>query len=564
MTVSRLADRVADALPVSPSGSGDLDRALAFLGAECDADAVAAVATVLATTGVVAGAVAGLVVRSVVPVAVGTLVGSGVGYAAVAVPRWLATARRSRALGSVPDLVGFAVLRLRVEPTLEAAASFAATHGRGPLAESLDASVRRARGSPDAGLAAFADRWAEWSPSLRRAVSLLDAAVSSAPADRERLLDRAFAAVLDGTRDRTARYAESIRGPVSALYAFGVVLPLSLVAALPAVRSAGVPLSLTAVAAVFDGLLPLVLLVASAWLLARRPTAFPPAPVPRDHPDVPDRSVHAVAAAVGAAALAWFAPAALVPRWSRPILLSAAPGAALVVWFHPIVVVRNRVRDVEAGLGDALAYVGGRLSRGNSLEAALDAAGRDLTGPAGSIFATSARTGARLGVDARAALLGESGALADVPSPRTRAAAAVLAAAAAEGAHGGHVVVELADHLDALHRVEQEARRNLGTVVATLRSTACCFAPLVGGATVALAGRIGSAGVERIPDTLPTGPLGLAVGGYVVVTAVLLAALATSLDRGFDRASVGYHVGVALCSAPPVFVAAAGAAGHLL
>jgi hypothetical protein len=51
--------------------------------------------------------------------------------------------------------------------------------------------------------------------------------------------------------------------------------------------------------------------------------------------------------------------------------------------------------------------------------------------------------------------------------------------------------------VDALGRVEAEARRDLGRVTATLGNTAAFFGPLVGGATVALAGVPGCASIAR-------------------------------------------------------------------
>jgi hypothetical protein len=104
----------------------------------------------------------------------------------------------------------------------------------------------------------------------------------------------------------------------------------------------------------------------------------------------------------------------------------------------------------------------------------------------------------------------------------------------------------MADHVDDLQRVEREARRELASVTGTLRNTAAIFGPLVGGATVALADGMATG---TLGEPLPTAALGLAVGGYVLLLATILTALATGLERGFDRALVGYRLGLALLSA---------------
>ncbi|MFB6120692.1 MAG: type II secretion system protein [Halobacteriaceae archaeon] len=544
--------------PVEPSLDGEFERAVAFADIDANAETVANAALgAVSVALVLAGMIALSPLRGGVLVAGATMaVGATIAVALYECPGWVATARRSRAAGDVPELIGLAALRARVAPTPEEAAAFAGEHAGEPLAASLREHVRRAQGTPRAGWEGFATAWGDWDPSLRRAVSLLTAAVDADAGDRERLLDRSLDVVLTGTRERMSAFAASIRGPTSAIYAFGVVLPLALVATLPAARAAGLPISMTVVVAMFDVALPCLLLGAAAWLVARRPAAFPPAPVPRSHPDVPDRRAVAVTCALLGGVLAWVGVGRIAPAWTRLVATpGVALGAALVCWYDPVRRVRERVSAVETGLADALSFVGQRLQHGESLERAVAAAGDDLSGPVADVFADAARTQTHLRVGVRASFLGEQGALADVPSPRARASAALLALAAREGGDGGRILVEMAEYVDDLTAVERDARRNLASVTGTLRSTAYCFAPLIGGVTVALAGRLGRTGasLDRASAPLPTDALGLAVGVYVVALAALLVSLAAVLDRGFDRALVGFHVGVAVAVASVLY-----------
>jgi hypothetical protein len=556
--------RLADLPPVEVGADPALDDSLAAVGSDLGSRDVRAAALAVGCAGVVP---ASLAVSLLGPLGVGVATLSlGLfalaGYAVLSLPTLLATARRARALGGAPEVVGLAVLRARVAPTPEGTATFAAEHGRGPLAASLREHVRRARGAPGAGWESFVDSWSG-DRGLARAVSLLRAGVDAPDAERGRLLDRAFGAALDGARERSASFAADARGPVGAVYAFGVVLPLALVAALPAAQGAGLPVSTAALAVVYDLLLPAGLLAACAWVLARRPAAFPPEPVPASHPDVPDRKLRTVAAALGAGALAALASLALLPAWTLATAPGVAAGAALVAWFRPVYAVRTDVTELEAGLPDALSLVGRRLGRGEPPETALAAAER-ANGPAGEAFAAAAGVQRRLRTGVREAFLGEYGALADVPSPRAHAAAELLALAAREGPHGGHVLVELADHIDDLRGVEDETRRELAGLVSTLRNTACCFAPLVGGVTVALAGRLAAEATGRFLEPIAVEPLGAVVGVYVLLLAALLAGFAAALERGLDRARIGYHVGIALLAAGTIYPVAAGGAGLLL
>ena len=171
-----------------------------------------------------------------------------------------------------------------------------------------------------------------------------------------------------------------------------------------------------------------------------------------------------------------------------------------------------------------------------------------------------ARRQSQLRIGVEAAFDGEYGALETVPSERARGAARLLGAATREGPPAGRALVETADHLDDLRRVEREARRDLAQVTSTLGNTAAFFGPLVGGATVALADSVGTTGALEgsAPETAALGP---AIGVYVLLLAVVLTALSTGLSRGLDRATVGYRTGAALLAATVTYLVAFRATG---
>jgi Flp pilus assembly protein TadB len=487
------------------------------------------------------------------------LVAVGAGYGAVAVVRGAAVAaanaRRSRTLGSAPELVSRAVLQTRVAPTAEGAAAFAAeTEGR--LGDRLDEQVRRARGTPRSGLGRFAAAWRDSFPALHRALTLVDAAAGAPAEERDRALDRAMTAILDGTRDRAADAADAVRGPATAVYAFGVLLPLALVGILPAAGAAGVEATLPAVVGIYDLLLPATLLAASGWLLANRPVAFPPAAVDRDHPAVPDRRWPALAGGATVAVTAWLVAGLALTAWAPPIAaLGCGAGVALVALYRPVVVVRERADELDEALPDALYLVGRRVADGVAVERAVADAADELDGVAGEVFGAAARRQSQLRIGVEAAFDGEYGALETVPSQRARGAARLLGAATREGPPAGRALVETADHLDDLRRVEREARRDLAQVTSTLGNTAAFFGPLIGGATVALADSVGTTGTLEgsAPETAALGP---AIGVYVLLLAVVLTALSTGLSRGLDRATVGYRTGAALLAATLTYLVA--------
>ncbi|WP_224269889.1 type II secretion system protein [Haloprofundus salinisoli] len=505
-------------------------------------------------------------------------------------PVLLARTRRAGALGDAAGVVNRVVLRLRLDPTAERAAVFAARTGRGPLAASLAAHVRRARGTPDSGLAAFGDEWADRLPALGRATTLLLASAAATPGERERGLERALDTVLDGTRDRLARFADDVRAPLSGLYAFGVLLPLALVGVLPAASSAGVPVDTPALVVVYDVVLPLGLFCAVVWLVSRRPVAFSPPRVDLDHPDasVAPREYLAVVAVV----LAGIAVSGTaIGLWSAPLVaVGGLIGGSLVVRYQPARRVHAHVRRVESGLDDALYLVGRHVVEGVAVERALDRVADELDGATGEMLADAVTTQRALRVDVRAAFLGEDGALATIPSPRARSAAELLALAATEGEPAGAALVATAEQLNRLRRLEREARRELSELTETLQNTGALFGPLVGGATVALVERLAGVSSSTATSAFGTGAMdaattaaesapaagsslagppetatfGLTVGTYVLLSAVLLTALATAIEHGLDRVLLGYRIGLALLAATTTYLAAFVAASLLV
>ncbi|WP_436346635.1 secretion system protein [Natronorubrum sp. FCH18a] len=474
------------------------------------------------------------------------------------VPHLQAAFRRTEALGDTPNLVGRAVLRMQVQPALESAVRFAAETGRGPLSTSLDGHIDRSMGTADTGLLSFAEEWAEWFPALRRSSHLLATAQDAPEGERARTLDRALSAVLTGTRNQMADFTATIRAPTTALFAFGIMIPLALIALVPAVPMVGFSVNIWIFVLLYNVVLPAVLVAASVWLLVRRPVAFPPPKVSHDHPDVPDRlwmrGLWGVLAGVsGYAITATFGPAHLAPI----IGIGLGLGAGLLAIFGPILEVRNYVRDVEEHLTDALYIVGRQVAEGESVESAIELAAERVPAETGAVFEHASGVQRRLHAGVEAAFLGEYGALRDVPSPRARGTAALLAIAADEGKPAGRAIVSMADHLEELDEVEAKTKRSLEQVTGTLDNTAAYFGPLVAGATVAMAAMMSSEDMVGTADldaaAFPAESLAIVVGVYLITLCFILVPLSIALRYGMDRALFGYHIGRALVASMALY-----------
>jgi hypothetical protein len=567
-------DRLAGWWPARVDPDPETERALAYLDAGVDAgtldEAARAAGVIVAAVAVVAGTALGRLAGSrsgVVLAAAGTAVGVAVPLAASRVPVFLSALARARALGAAASLVSRAALRLRIDPTVERAAAFAARTGCGALARSLDAHVDRAAGTPRSGMSAFATEWRDRFPALERAVTRLETAASAPATERDEHLDRAVEAALDGVQEELAAFTGDVRGAVTGLYAFGVLLPLALVGVLPAARATGVRLPLPVVVALYDVVLPTVVVAVGAWILARRPVAFPPPRIGPDHPDTPDGHLRALGVGVAAAAVGGYAAARLVASWAGPVAaVGIGIGAALVADTRPAKRVHERVRAVEANLDDACYLVGRRVAAGEAVETALADAADRMDGATGEVLAEAAGRQRRLGTTVGEAFGGDGGALAALPSRRAREAVTLFSLAATEGRPAGEALVATAEHVEALGRIERDARRELAEMTDTLSNTAAVFGPVVGGATVALSARVANTGQTAGfgAPPLPTPELGVAVGAYVLWLAAALTILSTGLTHGLDRTLVGYRVGVAACLATVCYLVAFVGAGLFL
>ncbi|MDZ7747418.1 MAG: type II secretion system protein [Halobacteriales archaeon] len=481
--------------------------------------------------------------------------------ATVRIPALLAAVVRRRAFGGAPWLICRAAMRLRVTPTLEAAAAVAATKSTTPLDRAVAVSVRRGRVTGTAGFDDFLDRWGEF-PPLRRGIRLLTAASRTGDDDRPAAIDRALDAVLDGVRETAADDAAGLRGPVTAVYAFGVLLPLAFVAALPAAGVAGLPISLSIVVLIYDIVLPVGLLAAGLWLTTKRPVTFPPTRIRATHPEVPDTPWRALTAGGAVACCAVVAAPVVLPAWAPSLAsIGLGFGTVLVVHYRPYRQLRAETDEIDAGLPDLLYGVGRRVRDGDPVEQAVDATADTLESPASTVFTRANRRGVTLGVGIERALCGEQSQLATVPSRRVDDVARLFVAAARVGRPAGPSLVAAGEHLGALARVEEETRRSIRHATGTMGNTAALFGPLVGGVTVALAGRVGGSALGK---AIPQSGLALAVGVYVLLLAVLLTALATGLERGFERSVVGYRVGLALLAATATYLTAVVAGGLLV
>jgi len=499
-------------------------------------------------------------------------------------PRRRAAYMKVHSLGDVPEVISYIVMAMKLNPNIELALKFAATNSKRQLAKDVkklmwDLQVR-AYDSMDMALGAFADEWGAYSEHFKRAIFL----IKSATAEREEAmrtitLNRALEVVLQGTKGLMQSFSGELHSPTLILYSIFVMVPLSLVAMLPAAAIVGLRVNALELALLYDALFPLVTLVYAHSILLKRPAAFAP-------PDIPEsRRVSkwvwaslAGAAGMGVSSLYFFSPGLPV---AGSIFFAWGLTAAISVYclgvYAPYKRTRDEIKKMEEEFADSLFILGRRISEGKSPEDGFAYAAAITSGTGvGRAYARAAYNIRCLRTTLWDAVLSpEFGAFSDVYSDRIRATIGMLVESSGKsGVVAGDSVVRLADHLNELQSIEGEIKKMLYTMTSMLRTTCTVFAPFIGGITLALSQSISEVVAHTltnlsdmpesarqyfpmVPDfsapLVSSDQFVLIIGLYVIMLVIILLRFVGGIEHGDDRYEFMYSVGTVLPVAMAVF-----------
>lgn len=541
-------------------------RALATLAA-----LVGTVPTMLAAASIPFGGVPVLVLPAL-------LVLPLLGYVAVlGHPDALARRIRRASLGETPEAINYLAMSLAVRPSLERAVAFAADHSEAAFGRRLrrvlwDVHLRTRTTVEDAFLA-LADEWGAWNEELKRAVYVIVHAVREGSRDSmPRALDRARAIAYDGARRRLQDYAGRLRGPSTALFALGVLLPLIVGSMLPLLSLGGMaPGALEFANPPPGDPLPWILLLDVAFpsitfLFAHLVSSSRPGLAVGTSGRRRSRRPFVILTLASLAALGPLAlPSALAPVLAVGGILGIV-SLVLALITRDAHRERTRTQDLEGEFPDALFQLGSRLGEGRGLEDAFLAVADGLRGTvAGELFGRIARSLRIGGGTVEEALFGARGALREVRSRMVRANLKMVVEIAAKDPRiAGRATLEMSDHLRDLQGVERDLQSEIRPTVDAMRATATFFAPVVLGVTGALYALLSEAfgGIASLPMPPPLFHVTLAV--YLALATAAILHFATRIETGGDLAAFGHSLARALPVGYATFVATLALAGVAL
>ncbi|HUL61961.1 MAG TPA: hypothetical protein VLT35_02770 [Methanocella sp.] len=502
-------------------------------------------------------------------------------------PKRHAAYLRVHSLGDVPEVVSYIVMAMKLNPNMERAMAFAVKNSKRQLARDIwklmwDLQIR-AYDSLDEALAAFADRCGAYGEHFKRAMFVVKSSTGERDeAMRTIALNRALDIVLNGTRSIMAGFMATLHAPTLILYSIFVMVPLALVAMLPAAAIVGFRANAVQLFLLYDLLFPLVTLLYAHSILMRRPAAFAPPDVREARPLLSGWAWAAVAVAAGAciAASGQVLPDGALPFPPTDFIVWGMAAAIAIYCYGtclPGKRARDEIRAMEAEFADSLFVLGRRMSEGRPPEEGFAYTARMVSGTAiGKAYARAAYNITCLRSTLRDAVLDPGfGAFADVCSDRIRATVSMLVETSAmSGEVAGGSIIRIADHLKELQEVEEEIKKMLFTMTSMLKMTCTVFAPFIAGVTLALSGTVAgivartSAEMQGLPEaarpyfpmvpqftapSVSTADFTLIVGVYLILLVIILLRFVDGIEHGDDVQEFMYSVGRTLPVAVAVF-----------
>ena len=531
-------------------------------------------------------------------------------------PKTYAKYQKIHSLGDIPEILSYLVMYLKLVPNLENSTKFAAAESKTTLATDLrkmlwDMEIRVHHGIDDA-LTTFATRWGKWSEYFKRALHLVRSSIQEKDeASRTVTLNRALDVALDGTREMMNKFANGLHQPTMVIYSIGIMIPLSLVAMLPAAGLVGMKVTIFQVFILYDLILPMFIFFYTRKILLSRPATFNPPNIPADHPElihINKRRRLTIALILGTLVsmpgVFFLLIPAFFPNGSPnqfinfivdanglnsyfPVTLFMIWGVAVSVTsytlsvYRPYKRIRDDIKQIETEFSDALYILGKRISEEKSPEESFMYAANTMEGSKiAEVFSKTGYNLTAMHTNLRDAMFSqEYGSLKYVYSDRVKAIMRLFVEGIQKSQKAVSIsIIRIADHLKELQGVEKKIKETLFSLTSTLRSTVAVFAPLIGGVTLAitklitkilggLAGKMPSTASSGIGSGIPIGNIAesftlenirpeffvLVIGIYIIQLVFLLVKFTNGIDEGDDKATYMYSLGKVMPTAIIVF-----------
>ena len=519
-------------------------------------------------------------------------------------PKTYAKYLKIHSLGDIPEVLSYLVMYLKLIPNLENSVKFAASESTTILAGDLrklvwDLEIRVHHGIDDA-ITHFATQWGQWSEYFKRSLHLLRSSIQERDeASRIITLDRALDVSLEGTKETMNQFVNRLHQPTVMLYSLGIMIPLSLVAMLPAAGLVGMHITIFQVFFIYDILLPLFVFLYTRKILLSRPATFNPPCIPTSHPALCNinkrrRFCFAVLAGflVSIPGVFFILLPIIFPRGSSDHFLhffidshginSFLPVTLFFIWgigttvslyclsvYRPHKKIRDSIKQMEHEFSDALFILGKRISEEKSPEESFLYTAKTMEGSQiAEVFRQTSYNLTAMHINFHDALFSdEFGSLQNVHSDRIKAILRLFVEGTQKSQQAVSAsLIRIADHLKQLQEVEHKIKDMLYELTSTIQTTVTLFAPLIAGVTLSITTLISTIlsslnnhlSIDSITERSPSFSgisnaftienirpeyFVFVIGIYLIQLVILLTRFTNGINEGDDKATYMYTLG---------------------
>ncbi len=529
-------------------------------------------------------------------------------------PTSFAKIMKIHSLGDIPEILSYLVMYIKLVPNLENSVKFSASESNTNLAKDFrkmlwDMEIRIYHGIDDA-LTSFANEWGIYSEYFKRSLHLIRSSIQEKDkASRMITLNRALDVSLDGTQDLMNKFANKLHQPAMVIYSIGIMIPLALVAMLPATGLVGLKINIIQIFFLYDIILPTFIFIYTRKILLSRPATFNPPDISDDNPKIKNinkKRIFLVSLIFGIIIALPGIIFTLIPMFFKNLesnqiinfitkengLNNYFPVTLFIIWgftvflsiytitvYRPYKKVRDNIKQVEREFSDALYILGKRISEEKSPEESFMYTAYTMKGSSISeIFSKTGYNLTALHTNLKDAMFDkEYGSLKHIYSDRIKAIMLLFVEGIKKSEKAvSNSIIKIADHLKALQQVEKKIKDTLFSLTSTLKSTVSIFAPLIGGVTLSITKLISNI-ITNISNKLPTEEsidLGaslpnisssfsienirpeyfvLVIGIYIIELVLLIVKFTNGIDEGDDKATYMYTLGKTLPVSIAVF-----------
>ncbi|MEK6953541.1 MAG: hypothetical protein AABX01_00920 [Candidatus Micrarchaeota archaeon] len=454
----------------------------------------------------------------------------GLAYYFQKYPKMAADKEKLMALAYVPEIVNYIIMSMRLNPNLEKAVEFAASHGRGKIAEELKKIIWLVQlgkfSSVEEALDDLAYRWGPYSDDFKQALMTIRASVLEADKlRREAYLEKAVSDVLEGSKEKMDIYARGLHQPTVFLYYFGILLPLMLAIILP-IGAAFVKDAQFAKAEyvfiLYCIMLPAGVYIYGKSILSGRPPTYIPPDIPENFPGVPKKGLMDIggvqlpyviialflfALCLSLGLLGDYLQEAALPAYLKEdikatpfielpfgtmrifgifgFLIGIGVGMSVYLWgkYSGRKKAQDEIREMEVEFKDAIYVLASRLGENRPMEEAMRQALEFLprSKVANRVFKRILENVTMLGMTVEAAIFDSSyGAMKNLPSQTLRSGLQIMVDSVEIGVNvAAKSLISLSMQLRNSQKIDEMLKRLLSDITVLLNTMAIFVAPIV-------------------------------------------------------------------------------------